>query len=99
MRNGNTNKLFGKVVPNLLLIWDLSIKPPSSRGRKWANADAWDNISEVIQNSNITADYINYHENFTAKIFEDLFDKLYANIKEHYEPVNIHIDSAQYHKR
>ena len=40
MRNGNTNKLFGEVIPNSLLIWDPSIKPPSSRGRKRTNADA-----------------------------------------------------------
>jgi len=43
--------------------------------------------------------HIDYHENFTAEIFEDLFDKLCANIKECYRPVNIHMDDAQYYKR
>jgi len=99
MHNGNTNKLFGEVVPNSLLIWDLSIKPPSLRERKRANADVWDNIPEVIQNSNIVADHIDYHENFIAEIFKDLFDKFYANIKKRYGSVNIHMDGARYHKR
>jgi len=43
-------------------------------------------------------DHIDYHGNFTAEIFKDLFDKLYANIKERYGPVNIHMDGAQYYK-
>jgi hypothetical protein len=67
--------------------------------RKRANADAWDNIPKVIQNSNIAADHIDYHRNFTAEIFKDLFDKLCANIKECYRLVNIHMDGAWYHKR
>jgi len=99
MRNGNTNKLHGEVVPNSLLMWDPAIKPPSSRGRKRANADAWDNIPEVIQNSNIAANHIDYDGNFTAEIFEDLFDKLCANIRERYGPADIHMDGARYHKR
>src|ERR1700722_1753357 len=71
MRNGNSNKLFGEIVPNSLLLWDPSIKPPSSRGRKRANADAWDNVPDIIRNSNIVADQNDYHGNFTAEIFED----------------------------
>ena len=43
-------------------------------------------------------DHIDYHGNFTAEIFKDLFNKLCANIKECYGLVNIHMDSAQYHK-
>jgi hypothetical protein len=44
-------------------------------------------------------DHVDYHGNFTAEIFENLFDKLYANIKEQYELVDIHMDGARYHKR
>ena len=98
MRNGNTNKLYSEIVPNSLLMWDPSIKPPSSRGRKRINADAWADIPEVIRNSNIAADHVDYHGNFTAEIFENLFDKLCANIRERYGPVDIHMDSARYHK-
>ena len=98
MHNGNTNKLFGEVVPNSLLIWDPLIKPPSSRGRKQANADVWDNISEVIQNSNIAVNHIDYHENFTAEIFKDLFDKFCINIKKYYGPVNIYMNNTWYYK-
>ena len=99
MRNGNSNKLFGEIVPNSLLLWDPLIKPPSSRGRKRANADAWDNIPDVIRNFKIVADHVDYHGNFTAEIFEDLFDKLCANLKEQYGSVDIHMDGVQYHKR
>ncbi|CAB4424159.1 unnamed protein product [Rhizophagus irregularis] len=99
MRNGNSNKLFGEIVPNSLLLWDPSIKPLSSRGRRRANADAWDNVPDIIRNSNIMADHVDYHGNFTAEIFEDLFDKLCANIKEQYGSVDIHMDGARYHKR
>ena len=41
MCNGNTNKLFDEIIPNSLLLWDPSIKPPSSRGRKRKNAEGW----------------------------------------------------------
>ena len=99
MRNGNINKLFGEIVPNSLLLWDPSIKPLSSRGRKRANADEWTNIPDVIRNSNIVANNVDYHGNFTAEIFEDLFDKLCANIKKCYGSVVIHMDGTKYHKR
>ena len=42
---------------------------------------------------------VDYHGNFTADIFEDLFDKLCANIKERYGSVDIHMGGARYHKR
>ena len=99
MRNNNSNKLFGEIVPNSLLLWDPSIKPPSSRERRGANTKAWDNIPDVIRNSNIAADHVDYHRNFTAEIFEDLFEKLCANLKEQYGSVDIHMDGARYHKR
>ena len=99
MRNGNTNKLEGEIVPNSLLIWDPSIKPPSLRGRKRLNADEWENIPDTIRNANLVADQSDYHGNFNAEIFEDLFEKLCAGIKDRYGPVCIHMDGARYHKR
>ena len=99
MRNCNTNKIEGEIVPNSLLIWDPSIKPPSSRGRKRLNADEWANIPDTIRNANIAADQTDYHGNFNAEIFEDLFEKLCAGIKDRYGPVCIHMDGARYHKR
>src|SRR5690348_13625764 len=56
MRNNNSNKLYGEVIPNSILMWDPSIKPPSSKGRKRANSDSWDDVPEVVRNSNITVD-------------------------------------------
>jgi DDE superfamily endonuclease len=99
MRNGNTNKLFGEIVPNSVLIWDPSIKPPTSKGRRRANASDWENLPESIRKCNIVADNVDYHGNFTADIFEDLFDNLCANVKELYGPTVIHMDGARYHKR
>jgi transposase len=99
MRNGNTNKLYGEIIPNSILMWDPSIKPPSSRGRKRTNADAWNDVPEVIRNSNLAANHVDYYGNFTAEIFEDLFEKLCINIMERYGPVDIHMDGACYHKR
>jgi hypothetical protein len=87
MRNGNSNKLFGEIVPNSLLLWDPSIKPPSSRGRRRANAEAWDNIPDVIRNSNIAADHVDYHGNFTAEIFEDLFENSVLISRNNMDPL------------
>jgi transposase len=98
MRNGNTNRLQGEIVPNSLLIWDPSIRPPSGRGRRRANADAWDDLPETIQRANIVANNFDYHGNFTADIFEDLFEGLCSNLLEKYGVVDIHMDGARYHK-
>lgn len=98
MWNGKTNKLYGEVIPNSIVMWDPSIKPPSSKGRKWANLNSWDDVSEVVRNSNIIVDHVNYHSNFTAKIFEDLFEKLCDDIKRCYGLADIHMDGARYHK-
>lgn len=99
MRNGNTNKLLGEIVPNSLLIWDPSIKPPSGRGRRRANADAWGELPDAIQHANIVADDVDYHGNFTAEIFEDLFERLCKSVMEQYGTAYIHMDGARYHKR
>jgi hypothetical protein len=99
MRNGNTNRLIGEIVPNSLLIWDPSIKPPSGRGRRRANADAWGELPDAIRHANIVADDIDYHGNFTAEIFEDLFERLCQTVGEQYGTAYIHMDGARYHKR
>ncbi len=33
-----------------------------------------------------------------AEIFKDLFNKLYTNIKKHYELIDIHMNDTYYHK-
>jgi hypothetical protein len=55
-------------------MWDPSIKPPSVKGRRRANADAWAGLPDVIRHANIAADNVDYRGNFTADIFEDLFE-------------------------
>src|SRR5947208_12443042 len=42
---------------------------------------------------------VNYHGNFNAEIFENLFSTLCKTLYEKYGPVNIHMDGASYHKR
>ncbi|PKC51707.1 hypothetical protein RhiirA1_447463 [Rhizophagus irregularis] len=42
---------------------------------------------------------MDYHGNFNAEIFEDLFSTLCETLHEKYGPVNIHMDGASYHKR
>ena len=42
---------------------------------------------------------MDYHENFNAKIFKDLFLTFYKTLHENYGSVNIHMDGASYHKR
>lgn len=98
-RNGNTNKLDGEIVLNSVHIWDPLIKPPGNRGRKRNNADAWENIPDVIKNANLVPNQVDYHGNFNADIFENLFDKLCALIINKYGPVDILMDGARYHKR
>ena len=58
-----------------------------------------EDIPAVIKNANITPNQVNYHGNFNAEIFENLFEKLCQFISTKYGAVNIHMDSAQYHKR
>jgi len=99
LRNGNTDKLLGELVSNSLLIWDPAIKPPSSRGRKRANADAWGHLPDSVRQANIVADNVDYHGNFNADIFEDLFERLCESVKQQYGIVDIHMDGARYHKR
>jgi len=98
-RNGNHNKTYGEIVPNSIYIWDPAIKPQSSRGRKRSNLEAWDNIPDILRDTAIVPDQIDYHGNFNAEIFESLFTKLCATVEEKYGGVDIHMDVARYHKR
>ncbi|CAB4383076.1 unnamed protein product [Rhizophagus irregularis] len=98
-QNGSSNKLHGELVPNSVHIWDPTIKPPGNRGRKRNNADEWDNIPDVVKDANIMPNQVDYHGNFNAEIFEDLFSTLCKALYEKYGPVNIHMDGASYHKR
>ncbi|CAG8668325.1 2517_t:CDS:1, partial [Paraglomus brasilianum] len=75
------------------------IKPQSSRGRKRSNLEAWDNIPDILRDTAIVPDQIDYHGNFNAEIFESLFMKLCATVEEKYGGVDIHMDGARYHKR
>ena len=98
-RNGASNKLHGELVPNSVHIWDPKIKPPGNRGRKRNNAEEWNDVPDVVKEANIVPNQVDYHGNFTAEIFEDLFSTLCKTLHEKYGPVIIHMDGASYHKR
>ncbi|CAB5382432.1 unnamed protein product [Rhizophagus irregularis] len=98
-RNGSSNKLHGELVPNSVHIWDPRIKPPGNRGRKRSNAEEWNDVPNVVKDANIVLNQMDYHGNFNAEIFEDLFSTLCETLHEKYGPVNIHMDGASYHKR
>ncbi|GBC22902.2 hypothetical protein H257_11777 [Rhizophagus irregularis DAOM 181602=DAOM 197198] len=98
-RNGSSNKLDGELVPNSVHIWDPTIKPPSNRGRRRNNAEEWNDIPDVVKEANIVPNQIDYHGNFTAEIFENLFSTLCKTLQEKYGSVCIHMDGASYHKR
>jgi transposase len=98
-RNGSTNKIHGELVPNSVYLWDPAINPPGTRGRKRNNAEEWDNVPDIVKTSNIVPNQVDYHGNFNAEIFEDLFAKLCQTISETYGATNIHMDGARYHKR
>ncbi|CAB5092983.1 unnamed protein product [Rhizophagus irregularis] len=93
------NKLHGELVPNSVHIWDPRIKPPGNRGRKRSNAEEWNDVPNVVKDANIVLNQMDYHGNFNAEIFEDLFSTLCETLHEKYGPVNIHMDGASYHKR
>ncbi len=97
-QNGSSNKLNGELIPNSVHIWDLTIKLPSNRGRKRNNAEEWNNISDVVKEANIVPNQVDYHGNFTAEIFEDLFSTLCKTFHEKYGSVCIYMDRASYHK-
>ncbi|GES84188.1 hypothetical protein H257_11777 [Rhizophagus clarus] len=97
--NGSSNKLHGELVPNSVHIWDPTIKPPGNRGRKRNNAEEWNDVPNIVKDSNIVPNQVDYHGNFNAEIFEDLFSTLCQTLHEKYGPVNIHMDGASYHKR
>jgi hypothetical protein len=98
-RNGSSNKLHGELVPNSVHIWDPTIKPPGNCGRKRNNVEEWNNIPDVVKDTNIVLNQVDYHGNFNADIFEDLFSTLCKTLHETYGPVNIHINGASYHKQ
>lgn len=83
-RNGSSNKLNGELVPNSVHIWDPTIKPPGIRGRKRNNAEEWNDIPDVVKEANIVPNQVDYHGNFTAEIFEDLFSTLCKTLHEKY---------------
>lgn len=98
-QNGSTNKLHGELVPNSVHIWDPTIKPAGNCGRKRNNAKEWNDIPDAVKDANIAPNQVDYHGNFNAEIFEDLFLTLCKTLYETYGPVNIHIDGTSYHKR
>ena len=98
-QNGGTNKIHGELVLNSVYIWDPTIKPPGARERRRNNAEEWDNVPDAVKNANIVPDQVDYHGNFNAEVFEDLFMTLCETISKTYGPANIHMDGARYHKR
>ncbi|CAB5317315.1 unnamed protein product [Rhizophagus irregularis] len=99
IKGGSSNKLHGELVPNSVHIWDPRIKPPGNWRQKRSNAEKWNDVSDVIKDANIVLNQMDYHGNFNAEIFKDLFSTLCEILHEKYGLVNIHMDGASYHKR
>ncbi|CAB4374236.1 unnamed protein product [Rhizophagus irregularis] len=100
----NSNKTAEQVstpvlFPNSVHIWDPRIKPPGNWRQKRSNAEKWNDVSDVIKDANIVLNQMDYHGNFNAEIFKDLFSTLCEILHEKYGLVNIHMDGASYHKR
>ena len=53
----------------------------------------------MVKDANIIPDQTDYHGNFNADIFENLFEKLCESISIKYGVVDIHMDGACYHKQ
>ncbi|GBC24639.2 fatty-acid amide hydrolase 2-B-like [Rhizophagus irregularis DAOM 181602=DAOM 197198] len=79
--------------------WNGSSNKLYGCGRKRNDAEEWNDISDIVKDANITPNQVNYHGNFNAEIFEDLFSTLCKILYENYGPVSIHMDGASYHKR
>lgn len=78
-RNWSSNQLLGELVPKSLLIWDPRHKQPRHttrrRGRPLAAANKLV-VPDVVRQADLVPDQVDYHGNFNADIFEDLFEKL-----------------------
>ncbi|GES74567.1 hypothetical protein H257_11777 [Rhizophagus clarus] len=72
------------LTPRHGLLVDPIIKPPSNRRRKRNNAEEWNDVPNVVKEANIVPNQVNYHGNFTAEIFEDLFSILCKTLHEKY---------------
>jgi transposase len=103
-RNSNSNFIRGEIVKESLHIWDPTIRANMQpnlrrRGRPRLDREQWETVPEVVLQSNIAPTQVDYHGNFTADIFEDLFSKLCESLQNEYGDCHIHMDGAKYHKR
>lgn len=95
------NRLDARMVRESVLIWPVKGKQRGvgTRGRAAAENELWRTIPEFVRASGVAPDFHDYHGNFTAEIFENLFAKLCETLSTDYGPCNIHMDGAKYHVR
>ena len=98
-QNGGTNKIHGELVLNSVYVWDPAVKQPGTQGRRRNDAEAWNDVPDIVKNSGIVPNQVDYHGNFNTDVFEDLFATLCETISKKYVASIIHMDSARYYKR
>jgi hypothetical protein len=59
----------------------------------------WDSLPDCVKESKIAPNYHDYHGNFTAELFEQIFDRLCKKLEQNYGSCHIHLDGAKYHMR
>ncbi|OAQ28301.1 hypothetical protein K457DRAFT_126709 [Linnemannia elongata AG-77] len=58
----------------------------------------WNDVPQMIRDAGIIAPTMDYHGNFTAELFDDLFARICQNLqKMGLEKCRIHLDGASYH--
>lgn len=95
------NKLEARMVRESVLIWPVKGKLRGARGRGRAAAEdeLWRTVPAFVRESAVAPDFHDYHGNFTAELFERLFERLCDTLAADYGPCHIHMDGARYHVR
>lgn len=55
---------------------------PEGPGRVAADNELWRMVPECVREANMAPDFHDYHGNFTAQIFERLFEDVCATLEE-----------------
>lgn len=103
------NHLHAELVPDNILIWPVKggihkQATPHGRGGGHEHSHSpaqgnniWTSLPDCVCNSGIAPNYHDYHGNFTAELFERLFDRMCLALRNRYGPCHIHMDGAKYH--
>jgi hypothetical protein len=66
------------------------------RGREDSESDfLWESLPRRVKESEIAPNYHDYHGNFDAEIFEEIFTDLCNTLERRYGSCHIHLDGAK----